>query len=84
VSKDGALLEVVKYAYTKGQARQVGHVQVEYRDLRTGGSSREKLSPSDRLERAQLDAEVGDGAGPGSGKVSGCPRLMMGKRYVSL
>ncbi len=58
--KDGALLEVTKYSYTQGQARGSGHVQVEYRDLRTGSKAQERLSPSDKLERAVLDSEVSD------------------------
>lgn len=58
VEKDGAIAEVTKYQYTQGKARQVGCVQVEYRDLRTGASSVEKLSPSDKITRAELVSEV--------------------------
>ena len=58
VQKAGQLLEVTKHSYTQGQARASGNVQVEYRDLRTGGKLQERLSPSDKVERAALDAEV--------------------------
>ena len=58
VQKAGQLLEVTKHSYTQGQARASGNVQVEYRDLRTGGKLQARLSPSDKVERAALDAEV--------------------------
>lgn len=59
VDKNGALLEVVKWSYTQGQARASGNVQVEYRNLRTGGKTGERMSPSDKVERAVLESEVG-------------------------
>ena len=58
VVKGDALLEVVKWSYTQGQARASGNVQVEYRNLRTGSKTGERLSPSDKVERAVLDSEV--------------------------
>ena len=57
------MLEVVKWSYTQGQARASGNVQVEYRNLRTGGKTGERMSPSDKVERAVLDSEVGFGMG---------------------
>ena len=64
VVKGDALLEVVKWSYTQGQARASGNVQVEYRNLRTGGKTGERLSPSDKVERAVLDSEVGSPSEP--------------------
>ena len=60
VQKDGNLLKVTKHSYTQGQARSSGNVQVEYRDLRTGGKVQERLSPSDKVERASLESEEYD------------------------
>lgn len=57
VQKDGQLLKVTKHAYTQGQARSSGNVQVEYLDLRTRGKVQERLCPSDKVERASLDSE---------------------------
>jgi translation elongation factor P/translation initiation factor 5A len=60
VQKDGQLLKVTKHSYTQGKARSSGNVQVEYQDLRTGSTLQERLSPSDKVERASLDAEEYD------------------------
>jgi hypothetical protein len=60
VQRDGNLLKVTKHSYTQGQARSSGNVQVEYRDLRTGGKVQERLSPSDKVERASLESEEYD------------------------
>lgn len=76
VDKNGALLEVVKWSYTQGQARASGNVQVEYRNLRTGGKTAERMSPSDKVERAVLDSEVGVlGAVPPGAPRDGASRL---------
>ena len=60
VQKDGNLLKVTKHSYTQGQARSSGNVQVEYRDLRTGGKVQDRLSPSDKVQRASLESEEYD------------------------
>ena len=60
VSKDGQLLQVTKHSYTQGKAPSSGNVQVEYRDLRTGGKLQERLSPSDKVEKASLESEEYD------------------------
>ena len=53
----GQLLEVTKHVYRQGEATRHGHVQVQYRDLRTGQTRLEKLSPSDRVERVNTHDE---------------------------
>ena len=57
IEKDGQLLRLTKVSYTQGQARQSGNVQVELKNIRTGSKQSQRLSPSDKLEKAVLDEE---------------------------
>ena len=55
IEKDGHLLRLTKVSYTQGQARQSGNVQVELKNIRNGSKQSQRLSPSDKLEKAVLD-----------------------------
>ena len=55
IEKDGHLFRLTKVSYTQGQARQSGNVQVELKNIRTGSKQSQRLSPSDKLEKAVLD-----------------------------
>ena len=58
IERDGSLLRLTKVSYTQGQARAAGNVQVEWRNVRTGQKQSLRLSPSDKLDRANLDEEL--------------------------